>query len=117
MYNHTYETLANKKRSVIEEDMLRDFEACMEGIQGLEDIMIDSRRCQGEKYVTQAIIAASRGQRALEIRMQYLVTKIIHGEATAEKGWKEHAKEETQRTQGKFSAAVTKDLQLSLIHI
>ena len=83
----------------------------MEGLQGLEDLMISARRTKGEKHCTPAHISASKGQRALELRLQYLVTKMVHGEFTAEQGWLEHTKEERGRTQGKMAAAVTKALQ------
>ena len=111
VYTHVYEVLSAKKRNASEEDVLRDLEACMEGLQGLEDLLINMRRCKGKKYVTPAIVSASKGQRSLELRLQYLATKILHGEATADKGWAEHAKEETKRTQGKMAAAVTKEIQ------
>ena len=61
--------------------------------------------------VTPEVVAASKGQRSLELRLQYLATKILHGESTADKGWQEHSKEEVKRTQGKMAAAVTKELQ------
>ena len=73
--------------------------------------MLNLYRIKGEKYVTTSLIAGSQGQRNLEVRLQFLVTKILYGENTAEKGWLEHTREEVTKNQGKMAAAVSQELQ------